>query len=725
MRKQEVLTHKTPAIAYGISDALVIKDGDLYFLCEPSGDVPLHQGHGFGLYFRDCRYLAGYEVRLDGDKGITLLSSTRGSHEGLVVMTNPRIHREPGRDIIEETLSITWKRLLSGERGALIETFAIRNYGIEPAVIPLTLAFQASFEDIFQIRGLLNEHPGTLHPPECQEDGVNYLYEGADGVCRSLMIRWSSPPDAWQDDQAHFQLRLGPDEAKELKVTLAVGEWQSTQEVRSHWAVLGVYTSPDERDLAFEAWQQRHTRIRSDSMLLDRIIQRGEQDLHTLRSQLNGRVYFAAGIPWFTTLFGRDAAVACLQNLAFDPQVAEDTLRLLAELQGQKEDDWHDEQPGKIMHELRVGELANLGAIPHTPYYGSVDATPLFLILLAQHAQWSGSLRVFDDLRSNVLRALEWIDRFGDLTGDGYVDYDSTVGEGLINQGWKDSGNAILNRDGSLAEPPITLVEVQGYVYMAKVAIAVLFERAGDEGRARRLREEAQGLHERFNRDFWLEDERFYAMALQKGRRPVRAIGSNAGHALWAGIADPEKARHVVARLMAPDMYSGWGIRTLSQNEFPYNPIGYHLGTVWPHDNALIAGGMKRYGFDAEVETLFEGMFEAASKFDEYQVPELFAGFPRDFSPAPVRFPVACHPQAWGAGALPYMLWSMLGLYPEAFDGRLRVVRPRLPRLLDHLEIQHLQVGKAHVSLRFEREGDVTRVEVLSRDGHLDVVVEP
>jgi glycogen debranching enzyme len=723
-RKQEVLTHKTPAISYGIADAVVIKDGDLFFLCEPNGDVPLRPGHGFGLFFRDCRYLSGFEVRLARKAGITLLNSTLGSHEALFVMTNPRLSREQDQPTEEETIGVTWKRLLSGERCALIETLQIRNYGLRPAEVPLSMAFQASFEDIFQLRGLLNERPGKLHPPDRRDDGVDYLYEGADGVYRSLLIRWSIPVAAWQDDKAHFLFRLGPDEGQELNLTLTVSERPSLEEAREHRGSVEVLAPSDEHDRAFEVWQQRHTRIKSDSLLLDRIIQRGEQDLHTLRSQLRGKVYFAAGIPWFSTLFGRDSLIACLQNLAFDQQVAEDTLRLLAEFQGQKVDEWRDEQPGKILHEYRVGELASTGAIPHTPYYGSVDATPLFLILLAQHARWSGQLGLFEELRPHVERSLEWIDRYADLTGDGYVDYDSSVGEGLINQGWKDSGNAILNRDGSLAEPPISLVEVQAYVYGAKVAIAELFERAGDDARGQRLRAEAKALRARFNRDFWLAEEKFLALALQKGRRPVRIVSSNPGHALWAGIVDEDKARCVVERLMAPDMYSGWGIRTISENEYPYNPIGYHLGTVWPHDNAIIAGGMKRYGFDQEVERLFEGMFEAASKFEEYQVPELFAGYSREFAPVPVSFPVACHPQAWGAGTIPYMLWSMLGLHAEALDGRLRILRPRLPRLLRHLEIHHMQVGSAYVDLRFEREGDRTHVAILAQEGDLEVSVE-
>ncbi len=387
--------------------------------------------------------------------------------------------------------------------------------------------------------------------------------------------------------------------------------------------------------------------------------------------------------------------------------------------------DWRDEEPGKILHELRVGELAKLNEIPHTPYYGTVDATPLFLILIGRHATWTGDLSLFKELRDNVERALTWIDQYGDADGDGYVEYKSDSGRNLVNQGWKDSGDAIVNEDGSLARPPIALVEVQGYVYLAKTLIADLYQRAGETDRAQQLHRQADELRTRFNRDFWLEDKGCYALALQAKQERVTVIASNPGHALWTGIADADKARRTVQRLMADDMFSGWGIRTLSSQEQRYNPISYHLGTVWPHDNALIAAGFRRYGHDQAARRVFTGLIEAALKFKHYRLPELFAGFSNTEYSVPVYYPVACHPQAWAAGSAPHMLETFLGLTPEGFDHRLRIARPLLPDYVDRVEVRDLKVGAATVSLRFERTSDdATAVNVLEKQGELDVIVE-
>ncbi|MGH2586505.1 MAG: amylo-alpha-1,6-glucosidase, partial [Dehalococcoidia bacterium] len=373
---------------------------------------------------------------------------------------------------------------------------------------------------------------------------------------------------------------------------------------------------------------------------------------------------------------------------------------------------------------LRTGELARAGAIPHTPYYGTVDATPLFLVLLARYAAWTGDLTLFHELRNVVEQALAWMATHGDQDGDGYLDYQRRSERGLENQGWKDSHDAIMNADGSLATPPIALVEVQGYAYLAKIGVADLYERAGDEDRAAILRREAADLRTRFNRDFWLDDKGCYALARQAEGRLAAVVSSNAGHALWTGIADVEKARLTADRLLAEDMFSGWGIRTLSAQERRYNPNGYHVGSVWPHDNALIVAGLRHHGCDAAAKRIFMAMLDAAMDFEQYQLPELFAGFPRETYGIPVRYPVACRPQAWAAGTFPSMLGSMLGLIPEAFAHRLRVVRPLLPDSASYIELDKLRVGDATVALRFERSNDGVTVRVLSVHGPLDVLVE-
>jgi len=398
---------------------------------------------------------------------------------------------------------------------------------------------------------------------------------------------------------------------------------------------------------------------------------------------------------------------------------AEQTLRLLARYQGTREDDTRDEEPGKILHELRVGELANLKVIPQTPFYGTVDATPLFLLLVARHAAWTGSLHVFHDLRPHIELALQWLDQ---QTTD-YLAYESDATEKRVNKGWKDSGDAIVNEDGQLAEGPIALVEVQGYVYAAWLGIADMFERIGEQAKANHLKQNAQQLRERFNRDFWMEAKGCYALALQKDGRPAAVVSSNPGQALWTGIADHHKAHRTIDRLMATDMFSGWGVRTLSTEERVYNPIAYHLGTVWPHDNAILAAGFRRYGRDDEALSIFHGLSDAAFHFHAHQLPEVFCGFSRREYEIPINYPVACHPQAWAAGALPFLLTTLLGFEPDAFGKRLRIVRPMLPKGVDRLDVKGLRIGQAFVDLAFQRGSRGVEANVIRVDGELEVQI--
>jgi glycogen debranching enzyme len=366
-----------------------------------------------------------------------------------------------------------------------------------------------------------------------------------------------------------------------------------------------------------------------------------------------------------------------------------------------------------------------MGRIPYTPYYGTVDATPLFLIVLAEYTNWAGDLSLFRELRGAVEAALRWIDDYGDHDGDGYLDYASDGGARLINQGWKDAGGSIIDSRGRVAEAPIALVEVQGYVYRARCLMAELFQRDGDGARATALRDRADALRERFNRDFWMEDAGYYALALERGGRQVDAISSNPAHAIWTGIIDRRRLDAVVERLMADDMYSGWGVRTLSTQERGYNPVGYHLGTVWPHDNAFIAAGLRAEGFNDEACRIFAGLLAAARHFEHNRLPELFAGYAYGDFQVPVRYPVACHPQAWAAGSIPHLLQAMLGLRPDALAGRLRVVNPTLPKAIDRVELEHVRCGGGEVTLRFERkqDGDLA-VDVERVSGDLDVSVE-
>jgi glycogen debranching enzyme len=726
-RKQRVLTHGTPSTTSAIADAVVIKDGPLFLLVNPDGNVPVNDGHGLGLYYRDCRYLSGYELFIADTYAQPLVGTASPGFKAVFELTNPDFKTRDGRVVQKESIGIKWERMVDSERFALRDVITLESYAMEAVEFPLTLHFSADFLDMFAVRSLLNERPGKLNDPRWDEFILFFSYDGADGIFRGINIRFSPDPDRKMESKAQYDISLQPGETKEILISLIVVESKDREEIQPR---------PEEQtDLkrlesllhrSAGDWLKRQTFVDSDSLSLNRLIQRSFRDLRMLRNTLEGREYFDAGVPWFVTLFGRDSLICSIETLAYDPRIAENVLFLLASLQGTQVDEWRDEQPGKIIHELRVGELANLGEVPHAHYYGTVDATPLFLILIGMYVRWTGNLDVFNKLRGNVERALEWIDKYGDLTGGGFVQYQSRSEHGLVNQGWKDSGDAIVDENGDLAKPPIAVVEVQGYVYRAKHLMAELYRRSGDAETAARLEREAEQLRQRFNEAFWLDGSGFYALALEKGNRPLPVFASNAGQALWSGIADQDKAGKTAERLMQPDMYSGWGVRTLSDKAKRFNPVGYHLGTVWPHDNAIIAAGLRRYGFDKEARQVMKGIYEAATHFPNDRLPELFSGFSRDDYDVPVAYPVACHPQAWAAGSIPYMVETALGLVPDAFNKRLRIVRPTLPDFVHHLELHGLRIGEARADLSFDRIAETRiAVEILNVEGKLDILVQP
>jgi glycogen debranching enzyme len=715
----------TAAVPRNVAHALVIKDEDIFFLAEHDGGVPAGNQDGFGLYYHDCRFLDGYELRIAGTAPNSLMASSGRGSIAQFELTNERLHLADGRSVAQQTFGINLQRVIDSGELAVHDQWTIENYGIEEYALPLSFRFHSGFEDIFEIRGLHPKRAGKENEPRWEHDVLVLSYDGADGVKRRLEVHLDPRPDRASIAGADFDLKLGPGERAQISLSLRIIESESRPD-RPHRHASNPAPAENASDRRSHNWLAGHAQVHSDDPLLHHVIHRCLLDLLVLRSSLDGFEYFSAGLPWYGTLFGRDSIIAALEVLAYDSTIAEQTIRLLAKYQGTKSDEWRDEQPGKILHELRRGELANLNEIPQTPYYGSVDSTPLFLILIGEHANWTGDLNLFKELRANVERALHWIDSYGDEAKNGYLSYTKKSSKGLGNQGWKDSGDSIMNADGSLATPPIALVEVQGYVYRAKRLMAELYARSGEDATAARLRKQAEDLKARFNRDFWLDDKNFYAIALQKDNRPAAVISSNPGQALWTGIIDDSKASDVAHILTAPDMFSGWGIRTLSINERRANPIGYHLGTVWPHDNSIIAAGFRRYGFDREALQVLDGILHAARNFEHYRLPEVFAGFSREQFKVPVRYPVACHPQAWAAGSVPFMVTLMLGIVPDAFNACLRIVRPVLPDNVHELEFRRIRIGQGSVDLRFRRtDAAGVEVETLNRTGDVAIRVEP
>jgi glycogen debranching enzyme len=734
------LLRTIPSKTLSIDDSLTLKDGNLFFLCKHFGDVPCSEDTAEGLYYHDCRFLDGYELRL-ADRPMESLVSTSGKgYQALIELTNPDLYRPEGELFAHsEEIGIKWTRTLDEPSLTLTDEIVLRNFGARSLQLPLALNFKATFQDIFAVRSLAGQRRGTLRAPEWDGRCLHYRYDGCDGIVRQVWVCPQTPPALVEQERLVFLVALGG--RAETAISLVVRLGEADGGVVGPTGVgedggAGAGTAGDaERGLGGggrrpgrfadgrpEIWAGGTCALKTNSVVIDSVMERSFRDLHMLRSSIDGEAYYAAGVPWFATLFGRDSIIAALQTLAYDASISRQTLRVLAKYQGQTTDLWREEEPGKIMHEIRVGELANIGEVPHNPYYGTVDATPLFLVLAARYHAWTGDDELIHELTPSIEAAAAWM-RAG-ARAAGYITYETTSAKGLTNQGWKDSENGVQYGDGSLARPPIALVEVQAYAYRARQELSNLYVRMGNAKRAVLLRQEAEELRERFNHDYWMPQAGCYALALTKGGKQADVCTSNAGHALWAGIADKAKAREVRQRLMKPDMFNGWGIRTLSSDAVGYSPIGYHVGTVWPHDNSMIVHGLRRYGFDREAAAVFAGMSEAARNFDLYRLPELFAGFSRADYEVPVHYPLANKPQAWAAGTIPSMLTSLLGLVPEAGSDRLRVVRPVLPDFLTWVELSGLHVGKNRVDLRFERAARGVAVRVQRKDRPLDIVVE-
>lgn len=692
-----------------LGPSLTTKAAAVFVLCAEDGDIDTDLNEGYGLYFNDTRYLDRATLRLCGQQPSVLLSTDQENDRSICELTNPELWLTADDVIPKETLGIRRERRLGDQ---VEETIQVQNFARRPLEVTLALEFGARFDSMFVVRGSEQGRRGTLFAPQWDGPTLNFRYDGADGRRRTTALTFDPPPDERRAGGATYRPALSPGGSMTVQITIALRDDGPGAPESTPGATRG---------------QEPHfgkVTVETDNPLFDQVLMRSFADLHMLVTRTRGNTYFAAGVPWYVALFGRDSIITALETLAYDPEIAANTLRVLARYQGTTRDDWRDEEWGKILHELRVDEKASLQEVPQTPYYGSIDATPLFIVLLGEYVRWTGDLALWRELREPVRQALQWIDHVADHDGDGFIDYRSRSAKGLANQGWKDSGNSITNRDGSLAEPPIALVEAQGYVYRAKRLTAWLYEQEGDRDRAERLKWRSEELRDRFYRAFWMPDRRYLAVALQRDGRRAESITSNAGQALWSGIVDPEHAAAVADRLLSERMFCGWGTRTLAEGEAAYNPIDYQVGAVWPHDNALIAAGLKRYGRDEQALAVLSGMFEAAIRFPHYRLPELFAGFSRAQYSVPVRYPVACNPQAWSAGAIPYLLQTTLGLHPNALARELRIIRPLLPDWLGSVTLRGLRVGDAAVDLRFERSHGVTLVAVLRREGELRVAIE-
>ncbi len=699
-----------------IRDALVIRERDLFLLTDTAGQVPRGNANGYGLYFADTRYLSGYEFSFSTSKPMVLLTTAELGYSSEHVLTNFSMRDLEGRNVPQGTIQVHRTRVLED---VLEETLEVTNYNSFEVDLDLVFRFAADFADVFVVRGYEPEYPGELLAPVWEHGALRMTYKGTDGRTRQTMVLFTPGPRSVQTDPevafASFRAALKPRESTVIRIVVTMdGRLEAPQGV-ARFAIV---------EKEYSKWLRKATRMKTDNDFFDAVLARSLRDLRMLwnHEQFEGG-YPAAGTPWYDTLFGRDTAIVGLQTLWLKPDLSRQCLATLARWQGKAFDAWRDEEPGKILHELRVGELTRTGELPFSPYFGSIDATPLFLLLCGEYFQWTADRELMSQLEMNIRAALHWLEEYGDVDGDGYVEYEKHSSRGLVNQVWKDSGDSMMHADGSLLKPPITPVEVQAYVYAAMQKLSPLFAALGDRAMAENLLQKAALLRERFRKDFWLEAG-FFALALDGEGMPAASVTSNAGHALWGGIATKGQAAQLVRRLMRRDMFTGWGIRTLSSSSPRFNPQGYHVGTVWPHDNSIMAMGFKHYGFEREVNRLATALFEAAQGFPYYRLPELFGGASRSAHQSPVPYPVACRPQSWAAGAVLLITQAVLGLRPDAPNKRLYVVRAQLPDWLHAVAVNGLRVGRAEVNLFYEQlDATGAHVQVVDVRGDLDVQV--
>jgi glycogen debranching enzyme len=691
-----------------------LKSGDTFIVMDSHGDVGASAGGPDGLFHCDTRYLSRLELTINEVQPLLLGSSLRDDNALLAIdLTNPDISSGGHIVLQKDTLHIV--RTIFLWQGTAFQRLGIRNFGDRAADLRLDVVFDSDFADLFEVRGLHRKRRGLLTAKLLGTDQVLLSYRGLDGAMRRSRLTFDPPPSTLRVSAATYQLRLDPGAVQPLFISVAC----DPADARPMPFRRGLLAARRE----LRAATSGGTTVETSNDVLNEVLCRSAADLAMLMTDTPQGRYPYAGIPWYSTTFGRDGLITALQMLWWNPSVARGVLRRLAAYQAKGTDAEADAAPGKILHEMRAGEMAALREVPFGLYYGSIDSTPLFLLLAGAYAERTGDWETLAELWPAVEAALGWTDGPGDPDGDGFVEYLRATDQGLSNQGWKDSYDAIFHADGRLAEGAIALAEVQGYVFAAKRVIARCARRLGHGSLADALDRQACLLAERFEAAFWCPEIDSYALALDGAKMPCRVRTSNAGQILFTGIASPERASCVARSLLQARFNSGWGIRTVAKGEARYNPMSYHNGSIWPHDNALIALGFSRYGLAHAVEPLFQGLFEAATYMDSRRLPELFCGFQRQRGRGPTLYPVACSPQAWASAAPFTLLEASLGLEFDSVRGEIRLRNPRLPSFLQEVTLRNLRLGAASVDLKVRRHQEAVSLDILRTSRNIQVSV--
>ncbi|MBB3452713.1 glycogen debranching enzyme [Rhizobium sp. BK313] len=695
---------------------LTLKHGDIFAVFDHNGDALAGPDSPEGIFHRDTRYLSHLFLTINGKRPMLLSSTLRDDNATMTCdLTNPDLFDEKGKLVLaHDLIHIRRTRFLWNQH--CYERLAVKNYDERRQHVRVEIAFASDFADLFEVRGTSRARKGHHLPAVIEHDTVTLSYMGLDDRKRFARLSFAPRPDHIGSDHIIYNLVLEPHDTRSLFLDIGCDHTLSDPGQGSFF--LGL------RDArrALRASSSRAASIVTSNDIFNEVARRSVSDLYMLLTDKPEGPYPYAGIPWFSTVFGRDALITALETLWFDPHIARGVLCHLAANQATEIDPASDAEPGKILHEVRYGEMAELGEVPFRRYYGSIDSTPLFVMLAGEYLNRTGDLATLETILTNIEAALTWIDEYGDRDGDGFVEYGRQTEEGLINQAWKDSHDSVFHADGTRAKGPIAIAEVQAYVYGAWEAAAEIFRWLGRPERASKFLARAEGLRRIFDVGFFDEELGTYALALDGDKRPCRVRSSNAGHALFTGIAYPERAKVVAHTLMGASSFCGWGIRTIASSEARYNPMSYHNGSIWPHDNALIASGLVRYGYRAQAIRIFEGLFAASTYIDLRRLPELFCGMSRQRAQGPTFYPVACSPQAWAAAAPLLLLQSCLGLDFEPNGRLISLNEPRLPAFLNEVILRRLQVGTGSADVAIRRSGQQVVVDVIDRRGDVRVL---